>query len=337
VTLLRPQILGVLLAASVAAGACASTGTVVVSTAAPDLTTLAPVPTTTTTTTTSAPPPFTLPTPAPAALCDSFMDPVTTGTVVNADVTEASGIAVSRKYPGTLWMHNDSGGDAIVYATDFNGTDLGMFEIDVRAFDWEDMAIGRGPEPGVDYLYLGDIGDNLHFRPVVTVHRIVEPRPDPEGGIVTEVASFDLVYPEPGFDSEALLVDPVTGDLLLITKPGSGGTAFILRATAEQLVDGARIDLVPVGSFPLEAGTFVTAADIDRTGTAIVLRGYNEVWLWMRTDLEFTETFASEPCRTPSTAEVQGEAIAFAADGFSYYTISEGSTPDINFVESRLP
>ena len=53
------------------------------------------------------------------------MDPVTTGTVVNADVTEASGIAVSRKYPGTLWMHNDSGGDAIVYATDFSGNDLG--------------------------------------------------------------------------------------------------------------------------------------------------------------------------------------------------------------------
>ncbi len=58
----------------------------------------------------------------------------------------------------------------------------------------------------------------------------------------------------------------------------------------------------------------VTAADIDHTGAAIVFRGYNEVWLWPRTDLELTETFAAQPCRTPSTAEVQGEAIAFAAD-----------------------
>lgn len=328
--------LGMLLATSIVAGACAPTDTVVVSTTPPDLTNLAPVPTTSTTTTLPRPAP-TLPPPAPAGLCDSFIDPVATGTVVNDNINETSGIAVSRDHPGTLWMHNDSGGGAVVYATDFSGNDLGAFEIDVPAFDWEDMAIGPGPEPGVDYLYLGDIGDNLHFRPVVTVHRIVEPRPDPAGGTVGAAVTFDLVYPDPGFDSEAMLVDPVTGDLLLITKPGSGGTAFIFRAAAALLTDGARVDLVPVGSFPLEAGTFVTSAAIDRTGAAIVLRGYNQVWLWMRTDLEFTETFASEPCRTPSTAEVQGEAIAFAADGFSYYTVSEGRFPDVNFVESRFP
>ena len=37
---------------------------------------------------------------------------------------------------------------------------------------------------------------------------------------------------------------------------------------------------------------------------------------------------------TPSTAEVQGEAIAFSADGYSYYTVSEGRRPDINYVEN---
>lgn len=325
--------LAVLLAAAMMAGACART--VVEPTTSPGLTTLAPAATTTTATLPRPAP--TLPPPAPDGLCDSFIDPVATGTITGDRITEASGIAISRDYPGTLWVHNDSGGGAVVYATDFSGNNLGAFEIDVPAFDWEDMAIGPGPDPGVDYLYLGDIGDNLHFRPSATVYRIVEPRPDPSGGTVAEAATFDLLYPDPGFDSEALLVDPVTGDLLLITKPGAGGTAFIFRAEAGLLVDGARIDLIPVGSFQLEAGAFVTAADIDRTGAAIVLRGYNQVWMWPRTDLDFTETFVAEPCRTPSTAEVQGEAIAFAADGFSYYTISEGRSPDVNFVESLLP
>jgi hypothetical protein len=60
------------------------------------------------------------------------------------------------------------------------------------------------------------------------------------------------------------------------------------------------------------------------------------VWLWTRTDLDFSATFAGEPCNTPSTAEVQGEAIAFAPGGFSYYTMSEGSDPDINYVASDL-
>ena len=26
--------------------------------------------------------------------------------------------------------------------------------------DWEDIAVGPGPEPNVDYLYVGAIGDN---------------------------------------------------------------------------------------------------------------------------------------------------------------------------------
>jgi len=303
----------------------------------PDLTTLTPVSTTVAAITSAPRPAPTLPPAAPGGLCEGFGDPVATGVIANENITEASGIVTSRTHPGILWLHNDSGDGPVVYAADIAGKDLGSFEIDAPAFDWEDMAIGPGNEPGLDYLYLGDIGDNFHLRPYVTIYRIAEPQPDPAGGTVDDVATFDLVYPDPGFDSEAMLVDPVTGDLLIITKPGSDEAALIFRAPAEDLVDGARINLTQVGSFPLEAGTFVTAADIDRTGAAIVLRGYNQVWLWARTDLGFTETFAAEPCRTPSTAEVQGEAIAFAADGFSYYTISEGRSPDINFVESRLP
>lgn len=237
-------------------------------------------------------------------------------------------------YPDTIWMHNDSGGGSFVYAATFAGTDMGAFEIDAPAFDWEDMAIGPGPEPDRDYLYLGDIGDNLHFRGAVTIYRILEPTPDPAGGIVTDVARFDLAYPDPGYDAESLLVDPITGDLLIITKPSGGDPALIFRAPASQLREGTTIDLVAIGSFPLESGTWVTAADIDRTGSVILFRGYNQVWLWERADLDFTETFAAAPCRTPSTAEVQGEAIAFLPDGYSYLTVSEGSNPDVNLVVS---
>ncbi|MCP4304069.1 MAG: hypothetical protein GY788_04140 [bacterium] len=298
------------------------------------LTTLPPVTTTSPPTTTSPAPPPTLPPSPPAGLCRSYGDPEVLGTVASAAITETSGIAVSRMHPETVWLHNDSGGGAVVYASTFAGADIGAFEIDAPAFDWEDMAIGPSPEPGSDYLYLGDIGDNLHFRSAVSVYRILEPTPDTAGGTVTDVVRFDLAYPDPGYDSESLLVDPVTGDLLIVTKPSGGDPALIFRAPASQLREGTTIDLVPVGSFPLESGTFVTSADIDGTGNVIVFRGYNEVWLWERQDLEFAATFAAEPCRTPSTAEVQGEAIAFLPDRYSYITISEGPNPDINLVAS---
>lgn len=281
------------------------------------------------------PPP--LPPEVPAGLCESYGDDVVvTGTVANADVREASGIAASRAHPGVIWMHNDSGDDPIVYAIAEDGTSLAAFEIDAPAFDWEDMDLGPGPEPGRDYLYLGDIGDNLHFRPVITVHRI--PEPDIESGtaVITPVESFNLRYPEPGPDSEAMLVDPVTGDILVVTKGDSGEPSLIFRARSTELTTGETTNLEQIGTFELEAGVFVTAADIDSTGAAVVFRGYNQVWLWERTDTDFIETFAAEPCRTPSTAEVQGEAISFAATGFGYFTVSEGPNPDINFVASTI-
>ncbi len=131
-----------------------------------------------------------------------------------------------------------------------------------------------------------------------------------------------------------MFVDPVTGQLIVITKPDGGGPAEILAAPAEALVDGATVGLVPIGRFDLPAGLFVTAADIHPTGAAILFRGYNEVWLWSRTDIDLGRTFSGTPCDVPSTAEVQGEAITFARDGFSYYTVSEGSMPDVNYVFS---
>lgn len=314
-----------------AVASCSVVDSIANPTTSPPMSTLPDITTATTTPPRPAP---TMPEPMPAGLCESFAEPVAVGTVAIDEVVEASGIAVSRQYPETIWMHNDSGGGPVVYATSLDGTNLGRFELDVPAFDWEDMAIGPGPDPGNDYLYLGDIGDNLQFRPAVTVHRIPEPLPDPAGGTVVDVVSFSLVYPEPGFDSEAMIVDPITGDILLVTKGDAGEPAQIYRAPAADLVDGGLTRLEQVGTFNLEAGAFVTAADIDPTGAALIFRGYNQVWLWARTDLEFTETFAAEPCRTPSTAEVQGEAIAFAQQGFSYLTVSEGRNPDINLVAS---
>ncbi len=232
-------------------------------------------------------------------------------------------------------MHNDSGGGPFVYATDPSGANLGTFELDAPAFDWEDMAIGPGPDPDTDYLYLGDIGDNFHFRPLVTVYRIREPVPDAAGGLIQEVESFNLAYPDPGYDSEAMFVDPVTADLFLVTRAERNDATIVFRAGAADLVAGRSTELEEVGRFTPEQGAFVTGADIDATGAAVVFRGLNQVWLWERTDLTFVETFAAEPCRTPSTAEFQGEAIAFTPDGFSYYTISEGRAPDINLVVSR--
>ncbi len=242
---------------------------------------------------------------------------------------EISGIVASRRYPQVLWAHNDSRGGANVYAVNTDGILLATWQLDrVTALDWEDIATGPGPEPGVTYLYVGDIGDNFALRSEIVVYRF--PEPDViQDGIVTEFEVFRLSYPEPGSNAEALVVDPVTGDLLIFTKDRDG-PEVVWRAPGDELRDGLTTRLEPLATLELGNRAEVTAADITFNGDRIALRGYDEVWIWPRLDLDLASTFAREPCQASSPNEVQGEALAFGPAALELYTVSEGTGAAIN-------
>jgi hypothetical protein len=251
------------------------------------------------------------------------------GSVNGDDVTEISGAVASRNRPGVLWVHNDSGGGAAVHAVATDGTRLATVLLDgVLALDWEDIAIGPGPTPDADYLYVGDIGDNFGLRPDLTVFRLVEPEPN---GVeaATEIERLRVAYPDPGPDSEAIAVDPATGDLILVTKT-QDGLPSVYRAPAARLGTEAVTGLERVAVLDLGDGAQVTAADFSPNGDRFVLRGYDEVWVWPRLDQDLTATLAAPPCLAASPDEVQGEAITFSADGASLYTVSEGTDPAVN-------
>jgi hypothetical protein len=257
-------------------------------------------------------------------VCDRFTSITDVGTNGQDALTESSGIVASRSNPGVFWLHNDSGSDATVYAIDSTGVALGTWDLaGTVALDWEDIAIGPGPEPGIDYLYVGDIGDNLAFRPNVTVHRF--PEPDPlQSGTVEDVVALRVAYPIPPTDAESMLVDPIEGDLIIVTKTDTG-RSIVLHAPAASLSDPI-VGMAEIGTLDLGAGAFVTAADISPDGTMVALRGYEEVWMWARNDRPLDTVFDADPCDAPSPVETQGEAIAFTADGAAYVTVSEGST-----------
>ena len=72
-----------------------------------------------------------------------------------------AGLVASRKQDGVLYTHNDSGHDLLVFAIDVNGTFLASFRMENvtenEYHDFEDIAIGPGPNPTLDYLYVGNI------------------------------------------------------------------------------------------------------------------------------------------------------------------------------------
>lgn len=269
--------------------------------------------------------------------CTEFEAATALGNVESDELDEISGLVASRAHPGVLWVHNDSGDGARVYAIDRQGRLLGTFELDgASSRDWEDIALGSGPEG--DRLFVGDIGDNDRAWVTVMVHRFDEPAVEVDQAPVTErvdaVDTFELAYPDGPHDAEALLIDPTSGDLYIVTKELSG-TALVFRAATPSSPSGV-ITLEQVGQVDLPAIIpLVTGGDVSPAGDAVLLRLYTDVLLWPRPPgAPLADAFSREPVALSPASERQGEAIGYAGDGLGFYTISEGVQPPVHYYEA---
>jgi hypothetical protein len=198
--------------------------------------------------------------------------------------------------------------------------------LDVPTTDVEDMAIGPGPEAGIDYLYLGDIGDNELSRQETRVIRFAEPllrtaRDKKLGADGVEV--FRLQYPDGPHDAEALLVDPTTGDVFIVVKEDNRSRLY--RLGEDRLKTGVPIVLELAGYLTVDD---VSAGDISPEGDLLILRDEDRGWIWSRpSGTSVVDAFkrAPRPVLVRAAGQAQnGEAIGFTPDGNSYYTVSEG-------------
>jgi len=253
--------------------------------------------------------------------CPKFLAGQKVGTVQSALIKEASGLAASRKTPGVLWIHND-GGSPCVYAITPEGKLLGVYNLaGAKVRNWEDIAVGPGPEPNVDYLYVGEIGDNDSRHKSIKIYRVPEPKVDvnqtPIVVTVRGVETIELTYPDGPRDAETLLLDPLTKDIYIISKEG---TSKVYRAAYPQSTTG-KTALEQVTK--LHWG-MATAGDISPDGQMIIVRGYFGASLWLRPkDGPMWKAFENSECSIPIILEQQGEAICFDANGSGYYTTSE--------------
>ena len=264
-----------------------------------------------------------------------FDVPVAIGTVKPDSLDELSGVAVSRRNPGVLWVHNDKGGDPRVYALDWTGRLLGKYEMEGASDrDYEDIAIGPGPEPGVHYVYVGNIGDNDEKYDSVFIYRFPEPAVslDQTGKkyIVSGVEQIELVYPFGPRDAEALMVD-VNGDIYLVTKYRKPAELYVARypQTLGQPNLLERLCYVYVEWRDSNSRT-ATGGDISANGGLITLRGRNAAFLWIRrAGQTVAEALSEPPVEMPLVWQEQGEAIAFTPDAMGCITLSEGENQPI--------
>ena len=276
-----------------------------------------------------------------------------TATLSDGTLNEVSGVAASRVHPPLLWVHNDSGGEAAVYAIRPDGTLVTTATIEgATNTDWEDIAVGPGPQRGVSYLFLGDIGDNASGRDHVTVYRV----PEPESTIARRSRSpaptpSRCATPTGRSTPSRCSSTRVRGDLFVIDKKYTSAVGRVFRAPKRSLVDGADVTMEEVATFTLAPdesllttgvakfpGTIITGADVSPDGSTVLVRTYRRVLAFTRRrGAPLATAFDRPSCDAPQIDERQGEAVGFAADGASYFTISEGAGASVHRFAIRPP
>ena len=192
------------------------------------------------------------------------------------------------------------------------------------ALDPEDAAMGRDGT-----LYIADIGDNDRSRRSIAVWTLRPGRSTPK--------IFRYVYPDGPHDAEAILLAADDSPIFVTKDPATAGI-YVPTKPADPA--GDPVALKRVGSFTLTptdtdsgvgvlGGFVVTGGANSADRRKVALRSYNDAYEWRVPDGDVVKAITStRPTITPLPGEAQGESIAYAPDGKSFYTVSDDeSTP----------
>jgi hypothetical protein len=239
------------------------------------------------------------------------------------NLPEASGAALSRRTPGLLWSHNDSG-EPLLFAFDTSGALRGRVRVPNTAVeDWEDVSAARCPAGNC--LYIADIGDNERVRRQVSVYRIPEPQAEDKQSDAAEV--FTAAYPDGPHDAEALFI---VGDNAYIVTKGASTTLYRFPTPMRA---GTQMKLERVAELPLKR---VTDAETSPDGAWVAIRTGEEVAFYRAADLARGGS-AAVTVPLQSLKEPQGEGVALDGGGMLYLTSEGGRAGSLTTLRCTLP
>ena len=249
---------------------------------------------------------------------DLFTEGETLGKV-DKRLKEASGLVASPNNIDHYWSHNDSGNPPEIFLIDSKADiKLTCKFTNLKNRDWEDIAIGSGPKEGVTYVYIGDIGDNRAEYPVKFIYRFEEPIFSGQTElIISDYDTLIVKLPDGVRDSEALTIDPISNDMLLISKREDSVRVYQLNYLDQKdTLLAQRIAVLSLHN--------INAADISANGTEVLMKDYDRIYYWKRASNEsMSELLIKKPIRLPYKNGPQDEAIAWKRDGSGFFTLGE--------------
>lgn len=259
------------------------------------------------------------------------------GALSDARIAESSGVAASRRFPGFIWTHNDSGDVARVFLLNARGQTAAVVNLSgANARDYEDIAVaGNGDKAQV---YVGDIGDNKSRRDTLTVYRFAESqvardalsstRLNAQASQIAVVPqTMTLRYPDGAHDAETLIAT-LDGSLVIVTKTREVSTIF---KTPHPFSANSTQTLVQIGQFRFGAEGWptrlTTGGDLSADGKRVVIRTYSSAYEWTLPlgATAWRDVWKSSPRIYSLPVQQQGEGICYALDNRSWFLSSEGA------------
>jgi hypothetical protein len=223
-----------------------------------------------------------------ANICTTWQVPKQIGLLPHKQISESSGVQVSKSFSDRLYHINDSGDGPFFYITNFKGEDFKSIKVEnFYPVDVEDITIATYSSK--DYIVIADIGDNLRLRNTITLYFIEEKSEFPSEVKPDHVVQIKYPNGEKK-NAEGFAFHP-NGDLYIFTKEEDvkKGLAFpfsVFKISKEiflkkQLQANAElvgmIDLPKLQPRQNWLGQVVTALDIDSNGKWLLLTYKNAI------------------------------------------------------------
>ena len=257
---------------------------------------------------------------------------------------EVSGMEASRINPGVLWAHDDANNSNMVVAFSTSGKEVQRYQVgSVVNGDWEDIAIGPGPEIGRDYIYIADVGNNDLKYSVFSLIRFPEPITPSSPGNTILIQNYEIFafrYPASVHDAETLMIDPIDGVPYVLTKEKkSSGYGYLYSYPPP--FDSQNIKTLQLESkFPHAAPKF-SAGDVSQDGRWVVVRNDDIFYTYLRGDPtnSFVSAFYNTVCLYDASNQGNAESLTLSTDvnGTRVYCTSEGTASTIWESTGTLP
>lgn len=269
------------------------------------------------------------------------------GRIGDPRLVECSGLDASLYGDDLFWAVNDGENGPFLYALGGDGRSRGQVALEGAANrDWEALATFQGPDGPM--ILVADVGDNRRAYGTYTLYIAAEPRLEAErfddSAVIPVVRRIDFVYPDGNHDAEAVAVDAVSGNALILTKRDTPPILYLVSLAPA--TDGRPVTARSAGSVgripPPSAGDLLqpyglyrsqpTGLDLSTDGRLAVVLTYKHAYLFRRSgNASWGAALAGEPTAIPlpppeARSDLrQREAVCFSADGRAVYVTSEGA------------